>query len=166
MKIEILDADYLNETQAQEIASLMNSYATDPMGGGSPLAEEIKNNIAKELSKRPYAFSIIAYVNGVAAGLVNCFEQFSTFSCKPLVNIHDIIVLKEYRGYGLSQKLLERAENIAISRGCCKLTLEVLEGNEIAKSSYNKFGFFDYELDPKMGRALFWQKVLKKTHNN
>ncbi len=40
MKIEILDADYLNETHAQEIAFLMDSYATDPMGGGNPLAEE------------------------------------------------------------------------------------------------------------------------------
>ncbi len=165
MKIEILDADYLNETHAQEIAHLMNSYATDPMGGGNPLAEEIKNNIAKELSKRPYAFTVISYVNGVAAGLVNCFELFSTFSCKPLVNIHDVIVLEKYRGHGISQKMFERVEKIAISRGCCKLTLEVLEGNRIAQSSYNKFGFSDYELDPKMGRALFWQKVLKNTYN-
>ncbi len=166
MKIEILNADYLNETHAQEIAFLMNSYAADPMGGGNPLAEKVKNNIAKELSKRPYAFTIMSYINGAAAGLINCFEQFSTFSCKPLINIHDVIVLEKYRGHGLSQKMLERAENIAISRGCCKLTLEVLEGNRIAKSSYSKFGFSDYELDPEMGRALFWQKVLKNTHNN
>ncbi|NOY73937.1 MAG: GNAT family N-acetyltransferase [Gammaproteobacteria bacterium] len=166
MEIEILDADYLNETHAQEIALLMNSYAADPMGGGNPLAEKVKNNIAKELSKRPYAFSVMSYINGVAAGLVNCFELFSTFSCKPLVNIHDIIVLEKYRGRGLSQKMLDRVENIAISRGCCKLTLEVLEENRIARSLYSKFGFSDYELDPKMGRALFWQKVLKNTHIN
>ncbi len=59
--------------------------------------------------------------------------------------------------------MFERVENIAISKGCCKLTLEVLEGNRVTQSSYSKFGFSDYELDPKMGRALFWQKVLKNT---
>ncbi len=59
--------------------------------------------------------------------------------------------------------MLEKVEEIAISKGCCKLTLEVLEGNQIARSSYNKFGFTDYKLDPKMGQALFWQKILKST---
>jgi ribosomal protein S18 acetylase RimI-like enzyme len=160
MNIEIIKADYVNKKHAKEIAALMNSYATDPMGGGKPLPEEVKNNLAQELSKLPYAFSVISYVDNVAAGLVTCFELFSTFSCKPLINIHDVIVLKEYRGNGLSHKMLRKVEEIAISKGCCKLTLEVLEGNKVAQSSYKKLGFSDYELDPKMGKALFWQKIL------
>jgi hypothetical protein len=40
------------------------------------------------------------------------------------------------------------------------VTLEVLEGNQIAKNAYIKFGFAGYELDPKMGKALFWEKPL------
>ncbi|WP_267313813.1 hypothetical protein [Limnobaculum xujianqingii] len=32
--------------------------------------------------------------------------------------------------------------------------------NEIAKGSYRKFGFSGYELDPQMGKAVFWQKKL------
>jgi ribosomal protein S18 acetylase RimI-like enzyme len=160
MNIEIIKADYVNKKHAKEIAALMNSYATDPMGGGKPLPEEVKNNLAQELSKLPYAFSVISYVDNVAAGLVTCFELFSTFSCKPLINIHDVIVLKEYRGNGLSHKMLRKVEEIAISKGCCKLTLKVLEGNKVAQSSYKKLGFSDYELDPKMGKALFWQKIL------
>lgn len=160
MDIKIENVDYLNDIHAREIAFLMDSYAADPMGGGKPLAEEVKNKLAKELSKLSYAFSVICYVDGVAAGLVNCFEQFSTFSGKPLINIHDVIVLKQFRGMELSQKMLKRVEEIAISKDCCKLTLEVLEGNQIARSSYTKFGFLDYELDPKMGKALFWQKIL------
>ncbi|MCK5830532.1 MAG: GNAT family N-acetyltransferase [Methylococcales bacterium] len=162
MNIDIIKADYLNPKHAEEIAFLMNAYASDPMGGGKPLPDSVINNLANELSKRPYAFSVISYIDGVAAGLITCFELFSTFYCKPLVNIHDVIVLKEYRSNGLSHKMLEKVEKIAISRDCCKLTLEVLEGNKIAKLSYHKFGFSDYELDPKMGNALFWQKVLKK----
>lgn len=164
MNIKIIKADYLNKTHAQDIPFLLDYYARDPMGGGSSLSTEVKENLVKELSKRPYAFSIISYVNNNVAGLINCFEQFSTFSCKPVINIHDIIVLKEYRGNHLCHKMLEKVEEIAISKGACKLTLEILENNLPAKSSYSKFGFSDYELDPKMGKALFWQKIIKNNH--
>ncbi len=160
MQIKVVQADYLNEVQASDIAYLLNDYAADPMGGGKPLDLNVKNDVVHALSQLPHAFSIISYVDKSPAGLINCFEAFSTFSCKPLINIHDIIVTKAHRGLGLSQKMLAVVEDIAKSKDCCKLTLEVLSGNEIARASYKKFGFTDYELDPEMGKALFWQKQL------
>lgn len=160
MNIEIIQADYLNQKHAEDIIVLMNAYASDPMGGGKPLTEEVKTHLVQSLAKLPYAFSIISYVDGIAAGLVNCFEGFSTFSCQPLINIHDVIVLQPYRANGLSHKMLDQVEETARTKGCCKLTLEVLSGNNIAQAAYHKFGFADYELDPKMGNALFWQKIL------
>ena len=33
-------------------------------------------------------------------GLATTFEGFSTFAAKPLINIHDIAVLPDYRGRG------------------------------------------------------------------
>ena len=160
MNIEIVKADYLSQQHGKEIPMLLDGYASDPMGGGQPLNENVKNNIVKALSKLPHAFSVIAYVDGQPAGLVNCFEAFSTFSCKPLINIHDFVVLNEYRGNGISQRILDKVEEIATSKGCCKVTLEVLSNNEAAKSAYRKFGFSGYELDPKAGAAQFWQKKL------
>jgi len=160
MQIEVVKADYMNESHAKDICYLLNSYARDPMGGGQALDDKIKNSVVRELAKLPHAFSVICYVDDKPTGLINCFDAFSTFSCKPLVNIHDVVVLEEYRGLGLSQKMLAQVEVIARSKGCCKITLEVLQGNTVAKSSYNKFGFSDFELDPKMGKALFWQKLL------
>ena len=56
--------------------------------------------------------------------------------------------------------MLEKVEEIAVDKGCCKLTLEVLSKNIAAQSSYHKFGFDSYELDPETGKALFWQKIL------
>jgi ribosomal protein S18 acetylase RimI-like enzyme len=160
MKIDIIKANYLDKNHAKDISFLMNEYAMDPMGGGKALHENVKNNLANELSKLPHAFTVVCYINGNPAGLVNCFEAFSTFACKPLVNIHDVIVLNEYRRNGINQKMLEKVEDIAVSKGCCKLTLEVLSENKIAKKSYESFGFSSYELDPKIGSALFWQKEL------
>jgi len=160
MKTEVLMVNYLNERHAKDIAYLLNLYAKDPMGGGAALSDHVQKNLAIELSKLPHAFSIICYVDDKPAGLINCFEAFSSFKCKPLVNIHDIVVVGAFRGLGISQLMLAEVENRAKEKGCCKITLEVLEGNEIAQKSYVKFGFDGYELDPEMGKALFWQKAL------
>lgn len=160
MQLEVIVADYSDQKHAHDIGYLLNQYAMDPMGMGKPLTQEVKDGIAHELSKLPHAFSILCYADGEPAGLANCFDGFSTFSGKPIVNIHDFMVEKKFRGKGISQKILAKIEGIAKHKGCCKLTLEVLEGNTIARSVYNKFGFSGYELDPKTGRALFWQKVL------
>lgn len=160
MNVEVIEANYLNEKHEQEIPILLNDYASDPMGGGSPLKEDVKTNLVKALSEMPHAFSIIAYVDGQPAGLANCFEAFSTFSCKPLINIHDFVVLFKFRGNGISQLMLDKIEEIGRTKGCCKVTLEVLSNNEVAKSAYRKFGFADYELDAETGTALFWQKYL------
>ena len=160
MNIEVLIADYSNSVHAADFVELLNCYACDPMGGGKPLTEYAKENLALELDKLPGAFSILCYVDGAAAGLANCLTSFSTFKCKPLVNIHDIFVLKQFRGLGLSKRLLNEVQRVAMERDCCKLTLEVLEGNEPAKKAYLSFGFEGYELDSSHGKALFWQKTI------
>jgi len=160
MKIDLLIADYFDKQHAVDLGYLLNSYAEDPMGGGTSLPARIVENIAVELARLPHAFSVICYVDGTPAGLANCFEGFSTYQCKPLVNIHDLVVVKEFRGLGISQLLLRKIEEIASNKGCCKITLEVLEGNQAAQKSYIKYGFAGYQLDPKMGKALFWQKAI------
>ena len=70
------------------------------------------------------------------------------------------MVVNDFRGLGISQLMLAKVEELGKEKGCCKLTLEVLQGNEVACHAYIKFGFDAYELDPKMGKALFWQKVI------
>ena len=156
--IKVIQIDYLK--QGDELVSLLSAYAQDPMGGGTDLTNHVKQNLALELSKIPHAFSVIAYSDDTPVGLINCFEAFSTFSCQPLVNIHDVAVLNEYRGQNISQLMLDKVEDIAKQKGCCKLTLEVLTQNTIAQASYKKFGFDSYCLDPEHGSAMFWQKKL------
>lgn len=159
-EILVLQASYTNPVHAEAIGFVLNHYAEDPMGGGAPLSVDVLHNLPGELAKRPHAFSVLAFVGGEPAGLVNCFEGFSTFACRPLVNVHDVSVVKKYRGLGLSQKMLQKVEDIARQRGCCKITLEVLEGNYVAQASYGKFGFAAGMLDPAHGRMLFWTKAL------
>ncbi|MBK5072770.1 GNAT family N-acetyltransferase [Budviciaceae bacterium CWB-B4] len=160
MSIEIVIADYQNPAQGNDLLMLLDGYAQDPMGGGEALPPAVKASLLAELTRLPHAFTVLAYVDNKPAGLINCFLGFSTFAAKPLVNIHDVVVSASFRGLGLSQKMMAKVEQVAREKGCCKMTLEVLEGNEIAKGSYRKFGFSGYELDPQMGKAVFWQKKL------
>lgn len=158
--VKIVKANYANPQHQQDIPFLLDQYASDPMGGGAALDENVKSHLTEELAKIPHAFSVIAYLNNQPAGLANCFEGFSTFSCRPLINIHDLVVLSEFRGQGISRKILEKIEEIARQKHCCKITLEVLSHNQLAQSAYRNFGFSGYELDPTTGPALFWQKKL------
>lgn len=159
-EILVLQASYSNSVHAEAIGLLLNHYAQDPMGGGHALSADLLQQLPAELAKRPHAFSVLAFVGGEPAGLVNCFEGFSTFACRPLVNVHDVVVKEPFRGLDLSQKMLQKVEEIARQRGCCKITLEVLEGNPVAQASYRKFGFDDSIFDPAHGRMLFWSKAL------
>ena len=158
--VVVVQANYTNPVHAQALTDVLNHYAKDPMGGGEALSPQVLEQLPAELAKRPHAFSVLAFVNGEAAGLVNCFEGFSTFAGKPLVNVHDVSVVDTFRGLGLSQQMLLKVEEIARERDCCKITLEVLEGNPVAQGSYRKFGFSEGQLNPAHGQMLFWNKYL------
>jgi ribosomal protein S18 acetylase RimI-like enzyme len=169
--VSVCRADYHNPAHAAALISLLDAYAQDPMGGGQALSEFAKANLVQALAARPQAYSVLAFHGDQPVGLVNCIEGFSTFACRPLVNVHDVAVLAGYRGqYGhikrdgfgqrIAEKMLALAETIALERGACKLTLEVLSGNAGAIRVYERFGFAAYQLGSTIGQANFLQKRL------
>jgi GNAT superfamily N-acetyltransferase len=158
--IQILQANLSNPNHAQDLIKLLNHYAMDIMGGGEQLSEDVNRRLIPELQKRPDAIVLLAYDQKQAAGLSISFEGFSTFYAKPLINLHDLVVAESHRGQGIARKILEKIEQIARARGCCKLTLEVLEGNIRAQKVYKEFGFASYQLHEQAGRALFLDKKL------
>ncbi|MCF6300639.1 MAG: GNAT family N-acetyltransferase [Proteobacteria bacterium] len=160
MNIEVIQVDYCNPQHAHHMIELLDCYATNPMGGGVALSDFTAQNLVPALAKRQDAFSVIAYADKQPAGLINCFEGFSTFACKPLINVHDVVVAEEYRRMGICEKMLNYVEAVAQQRDCCKLTLEVIEGNAVAQSAYEKYGFTQYQLKQEHGSAMFWEKPL------
>jgi len=155
--IEVVEARYTDPVHAAALVDLLDQYARDPAGGAKPLSDYARRHLAAELAARPNAFSVLAFDAGTPIGLVNCIAGFSTFACRPLVNVHDVVVVAGYRGRGVGRDMLEQVKAIAQRRGACKLTLEVLEGNQSAISLYQRFGFAPYQLDPAMGQARFFQ---------
>jgi ribosomal protein S18 acetylase RimI-like enzyme len=153
-------ADYGDAEDAETVSTLLNGYAMDQFGNSAPLDDAVRASLCTHLSKVPGAFSVIASVGATPVGLINAFQGFSTFSCKPLINVHDVFVAPAHRRKGITQLMLEKVQEIAVERDCCKITLEVLSNNPNAMGSYEKFGFKSYELDPTLGTAQFWEKKL------
>lgn len=161
--IRICQADYANPSHAAALLSLLDAYARDPMGGGEGLSAFAKANLVAELRRLPQAFSVLAFEGSGDArplGLANCMLGFSTFACKPLVNVHDLVVLPGYRGRRIGERMLEHVEVLAHAQGACKITLEVLSGNASAMRLYARTGFAPYQLDQAAGDARFMQKWL------
>lgn len=159
-KVHCRRLDFADPEDALLLVELLDAYARDPMGGGEALSARTRSSLANVLQGTPNAFSFVAELDGRAVGLANCFSTVSTFAAKPIVNIHDIYVEAACRGAGIGRALLETVEAEARSRDACKLTLEVLTGNERAQAAYRHFGFSGYELDATTGHALFWEKKL------
>lgn len=160
VSIAVVRADYANPTHAAALVMLLDAYASDPAGGGEPLSDFAKTHLVQALASRPQAYSVLAFDGEQPVGLVNCIEGFSTFACKPLVNVHDVAVLSSHRGRGVAAQMLALAQRIAQERGAVKMTLEVLSGNTPAVTLYRRLGYEGYQLDPAMGTAQFFQKWL------
>jgi ribosomal protein S18 acetylase RimI-like enzyme len=158
--LRICRADYQCDEHASALVDLLDAYARDPAGGGQPLSDFAKTHLVQELAARPQAFSVLAFDGEQPVGLVNGIEGFSTFACRPLVNVHDVVVLASHRGRRVGELMLAEVETIARERGACKLTLEVLQGNTPAIKLYERIGFAGYQLDPALGNAQFLQKWL------
>ena len=160
MDLRVVRADYANAHHAQALVAMLDAYARDPAGGGTPLSEFARAHLVSALAARPQAFSVLAFDREQAVGLTNCIEGFSTFACRPLINVHDLAVASSHRGRRVGERMLALVEQIARERNACKITLEVLSGNRSAHALYRRVGFAGYQLDPAMGYAQFLQKRL------
>ena len=159
-ELNIRLADWESPDDGNTVVSLLDAFAHDPMGGGAPLSTYVKNNLPDAMAATPGAFSVIGFQSGQAVALANCFTALSTFSCKPVINIHDLVVLSHVRGGGVGQQMLGFIQEHGVQVGACKITLEVLEGNTRARQSYERFGFESYTLDDTTGHALFLYKTI------
>lgn len=159
--VTVVQADYADPVHARALIEMLDAYARDPAGGGEGLSAHARAHLVAELAARPTAFSVLAFDAGQVVGLVNCIEGFSTFACKPLVNVHDVAVAASHRGRRIAEQMLALVEQIARQRGACKLTLEVLSGNQSANRLYERYGFVAYQLGATMGHAQYLQKWLR-----
>ena len=146
LSITITTADFDDPRHEAAIIDTLNSYAADPLGGGESLRDDVRARLIPGLKNVPNALVLLAFKADEPVGVAICFYGFSTFKAEPLLNVHDLAVIPTHRGQGIGRALLAAAEDHACTRGCCKLTLEVQDGNSGARRLYERVGFRDYAL--------------------
>ena len=156
--ITIVDADLTNPNHAAALLDLLDAYMRDPMEGGTPAPEYVRQNLIPGLLAHPASYSYLAYQGEKPVGFAVCFLSFSTFNARPLINIHDIYVDTSLRGLGIGRRILDRIEATARSMNGCALTLEVRKDNHRARGLYRKFGFAHAEIGAT--QVEFWRKPL------
>lgn len=153
--IKILKCDFDDPAHQRALVQLMNHYITDKMGGSEPLSGKRAEELIQGLRDLPTSIVLFAVEDDRFIGLCNAFVNFATFTVKKFVNIHDIVVLNDYRGKGIGRKLMQAVIDVAVKLDCSKVTLEVREDNVVAQGLYQSLGF--KECTPKM---YFWTKTL------
>jgi ribosomal protein S18 acetylase RimI-like enzyme len=165
VKIETIEADLGRADHQDAVRSLIAAYAMDPMGNGGPLPEEVLDRLIPGLQRHPTTVILLAYADDEPVGIATCFTGFSTFYARPLLNIHDLAILPDFRGHGVGRKLLDAVVAKASALGCCKITLEVHEGNARAKQMYEAAGFARGAAREPGGRWLFYSRPLQPATN-
>ena len=143
MVLSFVFCDYANEYHCESFALLIGQYMADPMGDSKPLTPMEQLRLVDGMSKHPAGFVLFAVLDEEIIGLVTCFINFSTFKARPYLNIHDVLVKKDYRGNGYGRLLLEKCVALASERKYCKVTLEVRSDNLPAQMLYKSMGFKD-----------------------
>jgi ribosomal protein S18 acetylase RimI-like enzyme len=157
----VKDAELGSDAGAARVVALIDAYARDPMGGGSGLAADVRARLGGDLRERVArgaAVVLLAEQRGEPVGVAICFLGYSTFRARPLLNLHDLAVLPAARGAGVGRALLEAVGAHARALGCCKVTLEVREDNEVARRLYARAGFVDSAPDGARTRTLFLER--------
>lgn len=149
-------ADLEKDEHSRYIIALVNEYRCDPMGGSlGAIAKDSEQELLHGLRGHPSSVVYFVCHNDTVAGMAVCFVGFSTFKAKRLLNIHDLILFKDYRNKGIGTWFLKRIAEEVSKIGYCKLTLEVRTDNESAKKVYRKAGF-----SPCHDPMEFWVKEL------
>ena len=158
--MKIVRTDLNDPLHRSALCEQLDAYARSETGLGEPLPAENLQALPDQLAACPTYIGLLAWHDHRAVGLLNAFWSISSFKAKPLINIHDLAVDSGFQGKGAGSAMVRELTSIARQMGCCKLTLEVLEGNTGASALYQRLGFEFYRLDPAYGDARFMQRNL------
>lgn len=139
--VKVIESDLSLHQHRKALIELINAYLNDEMGEGRILTSDTEAELISGLIGQVNAFIFFAEYKSEIIGLAICFLGFSTFYAKKLINMHDLIVLPEYRRRKVAEKIILFAEEKARTMNCCKLTLEVRVDNIKAMGLYKKLGF-------------------------
>jgi len=155
--VSFTPCDFTQAIHCQALADLIEHYKMGEMGDGKPFSPIERLRVVDGLASHPARDIIFVLDDGNIAGVAVCFSLFSTFSVRPYLYIHDLVIHEQHRGKGLGKKLLEHCIALSTGRKYCKVCLEVRHDNERARNLYTSAGFA--ECVPPMH---FWTREIHR----
>jgi GNAT superfamily N-acetyltransferase len=140
MIVKFKQADLSDEKNQPIILRLLERFSAES-SHTQPLPPETHATLVENLRQHPTTVVYFVEEASVPIGIAVCFWGFSTFANKPLLNIHDLFIEREFRGFGIGKRFLRFIEDQAKENGCCKVTLEVYQNNERANIIYESLGY-------------------------
>lgn len=122
-----------------ELCHGLDNFLNELVGGEENRAEYIPYNQLDDIHN-----VIIAYDDAIPVGCAG-FKKYDD-EC---AEVKRVFVRQEYRGKGISNKLMELLENVAREQGYCYLVLESGEPLVAAMALYRKIG---YKIIPNYGQ--------------
>ena len=123
-KNETLKAEYLNESDAEEIAFIEKECFSDPWSVNSILDSMKGNNIFLGIRDKGSLIGYLSLYESLDEGYIN-----------------NIAVLKDKRRRGIGKALLKEITDYAVLKGLAFISLEVRVSNTPAINLYSSFGF-------------------------
>ncbi len=140
----VYEADANDDEHGRSIVALISQLAASHEGRRMPMTEGEKRNLLTGLARLPRKCILLAELNGEVCGIAVCFLQFSTFSGKDMLKIHDLYVVPHCRGKGIGRQLIGAAFDRATALGCRFVNVEVTVENAAARRLYRSVGFVDW----------------------
>ncbi|MDR2221628.1 MAG: GNAT family N-acetyltransferase [Flavobacteriaceae bacterium] len=97
----------------------------------------------------------LAVVDGKAVGFVQLYKLFHYIKLEKQWLLSDLFVHPDYRGLGLSVKLIDRSKQWCDETNACGLMLETEKTNDIGNTLYPRCGF---EYDGLHNYYQWWKK--------
>ncbi|HME45797.1 MAG TPA: GNAT family N-acetyltransferase [Syntrophorhabdales bacterium] len=107
----------------------------------SPDLEAQSKGLAMIVNNPDAGFVLVYEDGGIIQGMVLILFTVSTALGKRVAILEDMIVTPDFRAKGVGTSLVERALELALDKGCGRVTLLTDHDNEAAHKIYRKCGF-------------------------
>jgi ribosomal protein S18 acetylase RimI-like enzyme len=140
----VFEADLGNPVHAAALVELIAQLAQSHDGRRQPMTSEERAALIPGLKRVPSKHLLLADFNEEICGVAVCFIQFSTFSAREMLRIHDLFVAPDHRRRGIGGLLVGAAIQRAREMGCAFVNLEVATQNSAAIRLYRELKFVDW----------------------
>jgi len=144
MTFTIVPAALNNPAHANAVLTLLNEFAADDFGRRQAMSAEEQERLLPGLRAFDNKLLLLANCADVYAGIAVCYFEFSIFSGRKMLRLHDLYVTPPYRGRKIARQLVAAVVEKARHFDCAFLTVEVEQENQPAIALYRSFGCVDW----------------------